>query len=103
VVDAAVVRDPVQPGTQRHGPVVVAQGTVGAQEDVLQDVLGIRAGGAEHLARVGQQALAIAVVDRPERVVVAHPEERYQLIVGPQSQQRTVGRDATETRRRVEC
>jgi hypothetical protein len=42
-------------------------------------------------------------VDGPERVLVSHPEERYELVVGPQPQQRTVGRDATETRRRVEC
>jgi hypothetical protein len=43
VVDAAVVRDAVQPGPQRHRAVVVAQRAIGAQEDVLQDVLGIRA------------------------------------------------------------
>ena len=64
------------------GPVVVAQRAVGAQEDVLQDVLGVRARAAQHLARVGEQALAVAVVDGPERVVVAHPEERDELVVG---------------------
>ena len=97
VVDAAVVRDAVQPRAQRHRPVVVAQRAVGAQEDVLQDVLGVRARGAEHLARIGEQPLAIAVVDGPERIVEAHPEERHELVVGPQPQQRTAGRDATET------
>ena len=103
VVDAAVVRDAVEPGAQGHRPVVVAQRAVGAQEDVLQDVLGVRARRSQHLARVGEQALAVAVVDGPEGVVVAHPEERHELVVGTQPQQRTVGRDATETRRRVEC
>jgi hypothetical protein len=103
VVDAAVVGDAVQPGAQRHRPIVVAQRAVGAQEDVLQDVLGVRARRSQHLARVGEQALAIAVVDGPERIVVSHPEEGYELIVGPQPQQPTVGRDATEARRRVEC
>jgi hypothetical protein len=42
-------------------------------------------------------------VDRPERIVKPHPEERYELVIGPQPQQPAVGRDATETRRRVEC
>jgi hypothetical protein len=36
-------------------------------------------------------------VDRPERIVVADPEQRYELVVGPQPQQPTAGRDATET------
>jgi hypothetical protein len=41
-------------------------------------------------------------VDRAERLVVAHPEERDQLVVGAETQQRTVCY-ATEARRRMEC
>ena len=90
MVDAAVVRDAVQPCAQRHRPVVVAQRPIGAQEDVLQDVLGVRARAAQHLARIGEQALAVAVVDGPEGIVVAHPEERHELVVAAQAQQPTV-------------
>jgi hypothetical protein len=102
VVDAAVVRHAVQPGAQRHGAIVVAQSAVGAQEDVLQHILGVGPRAAEHLARVGEQPRAIAVVDRAERLVVAHPEEGHQLVVGAETKERTVCY-AAEARRRVQC
>jgi hypothetical protein len=42
-------------------------------------------------------------MDGSEGIVVAHPEERHELVVAAQPQQRTVRRDASETRRCVEC
>jgi hypothetical protein len=42
-------------------------------------------------------------VDGSEGVVVAHPEERDELVVAAQAQQGTVCRDPTEARRCVEC
>ena len=72
VVDAAVVGDAVQPRAHVHRARVGAQRAVGAHEHVLQHVLGVLTrAGAQHLAHVGEQALAVAVVDHPERVVVA--------------------------------
>src|SRR5256885_12994459 len=46
-------------------------------------VLGVRPRSGQHLARVGEQALAVALVDDLERVLVTLAEERDQLIVGP--------------------
>ena len=87
VVDAAVVGDAVEP--RPHGDVALAgaQGAVGAQEDVLHDVLGLGVP-AQHVAHVGEQALVVAVVERAERVLAAGAEEREQLLVGAQAQQR---------------
>ena len=96
MVDAAVVRDAVQPGAQRHRPVVDAQRGVGAQEDVLQRVLGVLARAAEHLAGVDEQPLAVAVVDDAEGRVVAGAEEGDELLVGSQPQKRRRDRDPVE-------
>ena len=87
VVDAAVVGDAVEP--RPHGDLAVAgaQGAVGAQEDVLHDVLGLGVP-AQHVAHVGEQALVVAVVEHAERVLAAGAEEREQLLVGAQPQQR---------------
>ena len=101
LVDAAVVRDAVQPGAQRDRPVVLAQRAVGPQEDVLQRVLGVRSRAGQHLPRVGEQALAIAIVYRAERVVVAEPEAGDQLLVRAQAQQRAGRRTAPAIRRSV--
>jgi hypothetical protein len=54
---------------------------VGADEDVLQCVLGVGPGSAEHLCGIGQQADPVAVVNRAERVVGAGAEECYELVV----------------------
>ena len=72
-----------------------AQRAVGADEHVLQHVLGVlpRAG-AQHLAHVGEQPLAIAVVDRAERVVAPAAEQRQQLLVRAQPEQRTARAEA---------
>ena len=96
MVDAAVVRDAVQPGAQRHRAVADAQRGVGAQEDVLQRVLGVLARAAEHLAGVDEQPLAVAVVDDAEGRVVAGAEEGDELLVGSQPQQRRRDRDPVE-------
>ena len=64
-----------------HRARVDAQRVVGAQEHVLQHVLGVGARAAEHLARVGEQPLAVAVVDDAEGLVVAGAEERHELVV----------------------
>jgi hypothetical protein len=81
VVDAAVVGHAVQPGLQDDRAIVHAQRVVGAQEHVLQRVLGIRARPGEHLARVREQAGPVAVVDDAEGVVAAGPEEGDELLV----------------------
>ena len=90
MVDAAVVGDAVEPRAHVHLTVVVAQRPVGAHEDVLQHVLRVLPGtGGQHLAHVGEQPLAIAVVKDPERFVVATAERRDQLLVRAQTQQPT--------------
>jgi hypothetical protein len=97
VIDAAVVRDAIQPGLDVDVAVVVAQGAVRADEDVLQHVFGVLARACrEHLADVGEQPLAVAVVQHAERVVVAAAQEPDQLLVGAQAQQRTRDREATD-------
>jgi hypothetical protein len=42
-------------------------------------------------------------VDGAEGIVVAHPEERHQLVVAAQAQQPAVCRDSTQTGRRMQC
>ena len=64
-----------------------AQTGVGAKEHVLQGVLRILTSG-KHLPRVREQPPSVPVVDRPERLVLAGPEHRDELLVGPQSQKR---------------
>ena len=97
MIDAAVVGDAVQPRPHVHLAVVVAQRPVRADEDVLQHVLRVlaRAGG-EHLAHVGEQPLAIAVVEHPEGLVVAATECRDQLLIRTQSQQPTAEWEAVQ-------
>ena len=104
VVDAAVVGDAVQPGAQVDVALVGAQRAVGADEDVLQHVLGVLArAGAQHLAHVGEQPLAVAVVDDAERLVAAGAEQREQLLVGAQAQQRRAERQPGQAHRCVQC
>ena len=89
VVDAAVVRDAVEPGAHVDRAAVAAQRAEGAHEHVLQHVLGVLARVArEHLAHVGEQPLAIAVVQHAERVVGAGAEQRDELLVGAQAEER---------------
>jgi len=96
MVDAAVVRDAVQPGAQRQRAVARAQRGVRPQEDVLEGVLGVLTRAVEHLTGVGEQPLAVAIVDDAERRLVACAEERDQLIVRPEPQKRRRDRDPVE-------
>ena len=80
LVDAAVVGDAVEPGPERELAVVGPQARIRAYEDVLKCVLRVLAVG-EHLPRVGEQPLPVAVVDHPEGVVVTRPEQRYELLI----------------------
>jgi hypothetical protein len=41
----------------------------------------------QHLARVGEQALPVAVVDNAERLVMTRPEQRDELLVGAEAKQ----------------
>jgi len=90
LVDAAVVGHAVEPGAQGKLAVIGPQAGVGPHEDVLQGVLGILAA-RQHLARVGEQPLPIAVVDHPERVVVAGAEQGHELFVRAKAKERTGG------------
>ena len=83
LVDAAVVRDAVEPGPERQLAVIGPQAGVGADEDVLERVLGVLPD-RQHLAGVREQPLPVAVVDHAERLVVARPEQRHELLVGAQ-------------------
>jgi hypothetical protein len=91
LIDAAVVRDPVQPGPKGEIAIVGPQRRVGAHEHVLESVFGILSRSREHLARIREQPLPITVVDDPERVLVALAEEDDELLVGPKPQQRYRG------------
>ena len=88
LVDAPVVRHPVEPGAQSQLAVVGAQ----ARSRRGRRCPGARprrpGGAGQHLARVGEQPLAVAVVDHPERLVVAGPEQRHELLVGAQPKER---------------
>jgi hypothetical protein len=88
LIDAAVVRDPVEPRADVELPVVGAQGAVGPHEDVLQHVLGVLPRASEHLAGVGEEPLLVAVHEHGERVVGARAEQGDELVVGAQPQQR---------------
>ena len=104
VVDAAVVGDAVEPGAQVDVARVGPQGAVGAHEDVLQHVLGVLARArAQHLAHVGEQPLAVAVVDGAEGLLAAGAEEREQLLVRAQPEQRRAERQPCQAYRCVDC
>ena len=85
LVDAAVVRHAVQPRPQGDVAIARPQPGIRPHEHVLQCILGVLPGPGQHLPGVGEQPLAIAVVDHPEGIVMARPEKRHELIVGPQA------------------
>ena len=89
LVDAAVVGDPVQPRPQRQLAVARAQArrTRCTKMSCRASSASWREAG-EHLARIGEQPLPVAVVDDPEGLVVPGPEQRDELLVGPQPEQR---------------
>ena len=92
LVDAAVVGHPEQPRAEREPSLARAQSGVRADEHILQRVFGILPAW-EHLPRVGQQPLLVAVVNDPERLVVPGPEEGDELLVRAQAKQRDSDRD----------
>ena len=77
----AVAHDREEPWLERHLAVVGAQGGQRADEGVLDDLLGVVVGAAEHLRAKREQALVVAVVDRVEGAVVACAHEVDELLV----------------------
>ncbi|MEA2243468.1 MAG: hypothetical protein QOD24_3024 [Solirubrobacteraceae bacterium] len=71
LVDRAVAGEPVQPRAQLVRAVAGAQCVVGADEDVLDDVLGIVFGAAEQGAGIADECAAMAGVERREGGTVA--------------------------------
>ena len=88
--------DAIQPRPQRDWPLVGSQRAVGAQKDVLEDVLGVCLRARQHWPGVGPEPGAVAVMDDREGVFVAGAELRQQLLVGSQSQQRALDRDTAQ-------
>jgi hypothetical protein len=74
------VDDPEQPGAHGQLPVVCVQRSVGSDERVLEHILGVVAA-REEMPGVPLQPLVVTVVEDLERLVVASPEERDQLLV----------------------
>jgi hypothetical protein len=93
LIDAAVVRNPVQPRSERELAIGGQQAGVCPHEDLLNGVLGVGPGAAEHLTCVDEQPVPVTVVDDAEGIVVTRPEERDELLVGANSQQRSAKRD----------
>jgi hypothetical protein len=87
LVDAAVVSHAKQPRAQREISVAGAQPRVRAHEHILERILRVLPCG-QHLPRVREQALVVAVVDRAEGLVVAGTEQRNELFVGAEAKQR---------------
>ena len=104
VIDATVVGDAVQPRPQVNVSRVGPQRAVRADEDVLEQILSVLARPRrQHLAHVGEQALAVAVVDDAEGLVAAGAEEREQLLVRAQAQERRPERPEAGPGRRAHC
>lgn len=80
MVEGAVSRQPVKPGTQGNRTRVREDGVVGRHEDLLEHVLGIL-GGTEHLPAERPQACLIALDERVEGAGMAPADERDQLLV----------------------
>ncbi len=88
LVDAAVVGDAVEPCPEREIAIVRPQARVGADEHVLERVLGVVARARQHLARIREQPLAVPVVDDAERLIVPGPEQLDELFIRAQTKQR---------------
>ena len=102
MVDAAVVGDAVEPGADVDVALVAPQRAERADEDVLQDVLGVLARVAgQHLPHVGEQALAVALIERAECLVRPGTEQGDQLLVRAQPQERPGKRQAAQAARCV--
>ncbi len=94
VVERAVARDAVEPGTHVDLALVGEHRVEGGGEDLLQHVLGVLAR-AEHVPAERQQARLVARAERLEGGVLAAAGERDQALVGLQAQQ---GRRAAQAR-----
>jgi hypothetical protein len=97
------VGDPVQPGAQRELAIAGPQPPVGAHEHLLHGVLGVDRGARQHLPRIGEHPLAIAIVDDPERVLVAGSEQRDELLVGADPEQRATDRNPCPRQSTCRC
>ena len=105
LVDAAVVGDPVQPRAQRQLAIARAKARVGAHEDLLDGVLGVDRRARQHLPRVGEHALPVAIVDGSERLFAPAAEQRDELLVGAKTEERGAERQPRPCQcyRRWEC
>ena len=87
--EAAVARDRVQPRPEVRRRPALAQRPVGAQEGLLQRVLGLLAS-AHHVAAEAQQGAVVAVVEDLERPLVARRCHVREPAVGePPEQERS--------------
>jgi hypothetical protein len=83
LVDRAVAREAVQPRPQVVRACARANRGVRADEDVLDDVLGVVLGAAQERAGVADERLAVAVVECRERGAVARRDTAGELgVVG---------------------
>ncbi len=87
MVEAAVAGDPVKPGAEVDLALVGEHRSVGVDEDLLEDVLGVL-GGAQHLPAEAEQAALVAVDERLEGAGVATPRHRDQAVVALELEQR---------------
>ena len=76
LVDAGVVDEPQQPGARLERHDTGAQRRVHAQEDVLQDVLGIVTRGVQQPCRLAAQDGTVAFIHHRERLFVTRGEAR---------------------------
>jgi hypothetical protein len=95
VVERAVARDPVQPRAHVDRPLVGQHRVEGGGEDLLEDVLGVLAGG-QHVAAERQQPRLVARDEGLEGSLVPAAHERHEALVRLQAQQ---GRAAMEAGR----
>jgi hypothetical protein len=75
LINTAVVGDPVQPRSERELAIGGQQAGVRPHEDLLNRILGVGSGAAQHLTRVDEQPVPVTVVDDAEGIVVTRPEE----------------------------
>ena len=102
MVERAVARDPIEPGAHVDLALVGEDCVEGRGEHLLQDVLGVLAGG-EHVPAEGQQARLVARAEHLEGGVLAAAGERDQALVGLQAQQRRRPAQARDAARVCEC
>ena len=101
VVERAVAGDAVQPRPHVDVALVGEDGVEGGGEDLLEDVLGVLAGG-EHVPAEGQQAGLVARAEHLEGGVLAAAGERDQALVGLEAQQCRRAAEARDAARMCE-